>query len=156
MSLTAHQWTTTAESSPPGTQASVASATSSHYDARGGVANHATRRACWFVDGGDEEHQRGEGRTRHATLLHRSIEQFVGGLVVGNVLRGETLVQEWARAFSLRACGGDGMDGSACAGGMGVKLQKNVWLCRQLLAPAQAPHAAGVGMQAESGFTRGI
>ena len=48
--------------------------------------------------------------------MHKSVEQFVGGLVVGNLAKGETLVEEWARAF-VATCGGGGG-----------------WFCRQLLA----------------------
>eukprot|EP00802_Teleaulax_amphioxeia_P025010 Tamp_25800.p1 GENE.Tamp_25800~~Tamp_25800.p1 ORF type:complete len:246 (+),score=26.28 Tamp_25800:50-739(+) len=34
-------------------------------------------------------------------FLRRSVEKFVGELVLGNVAKGETLVQDWARSLSL-------------------------------------------------------
>jgi len=58
-----------------------------------------------------------------AGWLHRNLEKFVGDLVLGNIARGETLVSQWATAFSERVCRGVGARGAEGRG---------VWLCRQL------------------------
>ena len=57
-------------------------------------------------------------------MVNRSVEKFVGGLIVGNLSRGEELVHKWGEAFKTSACSG-AREGAGRVGG-------EPWLCRQL------------------------
>mmetsp|Transcript_50484 Transcript_50484/g.157643 ORF Transcript_50484/g.157643 Transcript_50484/m.157643 type:complete len:84 (+) Transcript_50484:89-340(+) len=48
--------------------------------------------------------------------IHRTLENFVGGLILGNVKMGEKKIQDWARQFAKMHCSG----------------RQGLWLCRQM------------------------
>ena len=57
-------------------------------------------------------------------MVNRSVEKFVGGLIVGNLSRGEELVHKWGEAFKTSSCSGALADAGRVSG--------EPWLCRQL------------------------